>query len=268
MKYIVVVENKAQLPFVAEHGLALLIEHNSKKILFDTGASYALVQNATTMGIDLSTIDTIILSHGHNDHTGGLKHLSDNCTIYASPDISKERFSIHQSKPISNISMPEEAKEKLLNSNWIKNETLSEIFDGVYLSGQIPRISDEDTGGPFFLDTTKSSPDFIIDEQALLFAEGVLFQGCCHSGIINTLTHLKTNCPSIKIHTIVGGLHLVHASEKRLEQTANCLNDFGIKKLHLLHCTGENAIEYLSYKCKNIEIITPQTGDVISCNLK
>lgn len=266
MKYTVLVENKAQTPYVADHGLALLIERKSKKILFDTGTDNAIQKNSKILGIDLNAIDTIVLSHGHNDHTDGLKNLPNNATIYASPDISKERFSFHQSKPLSNISMPCNSKQKLLDAHWIQNKNLSEIFDGAFLSGEIPRLSDEDTGGKFFLDKEMTIPDFITDEQALLFVEGILFQGCCHAGIINTLSHFNKSCPSIKIHTIVGGLHLLHASEKRLQQTANCLNEFDIKQLHLLHCTGKNAIEYLSKSCKNIEIITPQTGSIISCN--
>jgi 7,8-dihydropterin-6-yl-methyl-4-(beta-D-ribofuranosyl)aminobenzene 5'-phosphate synthase len=138
--------------------------------------------------------------------------------------------------------------------SWQKIDSFTEIFDGIFLTGTISRESGEDTGGPFFLDAQGDVVDTISDEQALLFASGVLVQGCCHSGIINTLEHCKKYRSDIAIHTIIGGLHLLNASQERLMQTAEYLNSYGIKKLYALHCTGQNAIEFLSEKCPTIEI--------------
>lgn len=249
-----IVENNLKLPLLAEHGLAMLLEYGGKKFLFDTGATSLILKNAEQLRINFSDISAVILSHGHNDHSGGLAHIPTDCKVYASPDIYKTRFSIHKDVPIRNISMPTNSVEKLMSSNWQKIDSFSEIYDGIFLTGPIPRLSDEDTGGPFFLDSSGNDVDTISDEQALLFASGVLVQGCCHSGIINTLEYCKKCRPNVAIHTIIGGLHLVNATHERLSQTAEYLNNCGVKKLYALHCTGQNAIEFLSEKCPNVEI--------------
>ena len=249
-----IVENNLPTPLIAEHGLAMLLEYAGQKILFDTGASDILTKNAEVLGIDFSEISAVVLSHGHNDHTGGLAHFSGDCAVFASASIDKRRFSIHADVPIRDISMPSNSVDKLKSMNWQKIDSFTEIFDGIFLTGTIPRESGEGTGGPFFLDEQGNVIDSISDEQALLFASGVLVQGCCHSGIINTLEYCKKCRPNIAIHTIIGGLHLLNASQDRLAQTAEYLNAYGIKKLYALHCTGQNAIEFLSEKCPTIEI--------------
>jgi len=66
-------ENTANYGFLAEWGLSILVEVNETRILMDTGLSFSAVYNAQLMGIDFSTIDCIVLSHGHVDHTGGLR---------------------------------------------------------------------------------------------------------------------------------------------------------------------------------------------------
>ena len=88
-------------------------------------------------------------------------------------------------------------------------------------------------------------PNLIPEEQALLLASGILITGCCHAGIINTGEACRRACPNIAIRTIIGGLHLRHASKDRLERTASYLASLDLECLVLMHCTGENAVEYL-----------------------
>ena len=88
-------------------------------------------------------------------------------------------------------------------------------------------------------------PNLIPEEQALLLASGVLITGCCHAGIINTVEACRKARPDIAIRTIVGGLHLRHAGEERLERTAAFLTSPELERLILMHCTGENAADYL-----------------------
>ncbi len=260
LKYSIIVENNAQAPYLAEHGLAILIDYNNTKILFDTGASNVLINNAQLLGVDINSIKNVVISHGHNDHTTGLQYLPDSCTVYAISDVDKQRFSMHENAVMHNISMPTTSCEKLKRVNFKKINSFTKIFDDVYLTGSIPRCSDEDTGGAFYLEKEAKNQDTISDEQALLFSSGVLFHGCCHSGIINTLEYIKKNCKDVKIHTIIGGLHLSKASDERIIQTANYLTSYGVKNLHLLHCTGENAINYLIENCPNIKVSTNSVG--------
>ena len=263
IKIKLIVENNAKAPFVAEHGLAMLLSFGTTNLLFDTGAGSALGENARLMDIDLTSIGNVVLSHGHNDHTGGLNFVSNSAIIYASSKIATKRFSIHSAQPIRDISMPEKSVEKLQNARWQKIDCFTEIFKDVFLTGAIPRNSDEDTGGPFFLDACANYPDFIFDEQALLFSSGVLIHGCCHSGLINTIEFCKRQCPTIRINTVIGGLHLLNATHERLTQTARYLNESGVKKLYPLHCTGQNAIEFLSKNCPKIEMSTFDVGEEI-----
>ena len=88
-------------------------------------------------------------------------------------------------------------------------------------------------------------PNLIPEEQAFLLASGVLITGCCHAGIINTVEACRKARPDVAIRTIIGGLHLRHASEERLERTAAFLASLNLERLILMHCTGENAVEYL-----------------------
>lgn len=256
MKCTILVENHALPGWTAEHGLAMLIENGGEKLLFDTGAGAALEKNLAAAGItDLPR--TVFLSHGHNDHTGGIALLKGK-KIHAAAGIGKERFSCHPGKPVRNLSMPEN------DLTFEPVDSFTEILPGFFATGPIPRISGEDCGGPFYLDPEKKSPDTIDDEQALLLKEGILIQGCCHAGIINTLEHCRKCMPQIRIHTVIGGLHLLLADENRLKQTGDFLRKSGIRRMFLMHCTGEKAIGFLRDALPECAIYTPVAGDVIS----
>ena len=256
MKLTLLSENNSVPPFEAEHGLSILLEYGEKKLLFDTGAGSVLPGNAGKMNIDLSAIDGLILSHGHRDHTGGLAHLYPE-KIWHAPGITQPHYSLHPGKPVRNLTMPEECIERMKQCPCQEIDSFTEILPGIFLTGLIPRISGEDCGGPFFIDPQRNTKDHILNEQALLLKEGILIQGCCHAGLINTLEFCKKEKPEIRIHTVIGGLHLLLASDQRLKQTSDYLQQTDIQKLYLLHCTGENAIIYLKENLQNVKILIP-----------
>ena len=256
MKLTILSENNAIPPFDAEHGLSMLLEYGDKKLLFDTGAGSVLPGNSEKMNIDLSSVDGVILSHGHRDHTGGLVHVPP-ATVWHSPGITDPHYSHHPGKPVRTLTMPENCMEHLGKCQCCTVHNFTEIMPGIFLTGPIPRISGEDCGGPFYTDQQGTVKDFISNEQALLLQEGVLIQGCCHAGIINTLEYCRKIHPEIRVHTIIGGLHLLLASEERLKQTAEYLKRSGIETLYLLHCTGDNAVAYLKKSLPEIKIQTP-----------
>ena len=256
MRCTILVENHALPGLTAEHGLSLLVERNGEKLLFDTGAGKALEENCKTLNIN-ALPEYVFLSHGHNDHTGGIGILDDGKTVFAAEGIGKKRFSCHPGKPVRDLSMPEN------RLTFVRISAPAEILPGMFATGPIPRLSGEDCGGPFFLDPEKKMPDTIADEQALLLKEGVLIQGCCHAGIINTLEHCRKSMPEIRIHTIIGGLHLLLADETRLKETADYLRESAVKRLYLLHCTGENAIAYLRDALPDCAIFTPVAGETL-----
>lgn len=256
MKLTLLSENHAEPPYQAEHGLSLFLEYHGKRFLFDTGSGRIFLENARRMGISPESADGIILSHGHYDHSGGLSNLPPGILWYA-PGITVCRYSRHPGKPVKTLTMPEESRKWMEHSDCIEIPSFTEISDGVFLTGPIPRISGENCGGPFFLDPDGKEKDHLPDEQALLLQEGILIQGCCHAGIINTIEYCKQQKPEIRIRTVIGGLHLLLAEEKRLKQTADCLRENRIKTLYLLHCTGENAIDFLKKELPETGIFTP-----------
>lgn len=239
---------------VAEHGLSFLIELDGGRILFDTGQGPALEANSRTLGVDLATIDTLILSHGHYDHTGGIPHLIEvakSMNIYAHPGTMQKRFNIRDgvAKPVQIPRRSRIAIERFPTSRlfWVSRpHSLSERLG---LTGPIPRkTSFEDTGGPFFLDKAAQHPDLIEDDLALWIKTGeglVICVGCCHSGLINTLDCIRSLTGESRIRAIIGGLHLIHAGENRLDQTLSELRRFAPQAIIPCHCTGELAVSFL-----------------------
>lgn len=264
-KITLLVDNQAQHGLKYEHGLSIFIEHQGKRILFDNGQNEALFFNAEKLQVSLTDLDIIILSHGHFDHGGNLERLLFNnpyALFYAHPDCKQTRYSLHPNKPIRTISLPENAINALENFPETQKKFITkttEVIPGVWLTGQIPRIGDlEDTGGPFFLDTEGKHVDLLNDDMSLwIEAENRLtvICGCCHSGIINTLSHIKKQNHSKKIKTLLGGLHLVNADPKRLSSTIEYLNEQNIDIIYPAHCTGNDAMQQLKEKFNNkIEI--------------
>ena len=249
MKITVIADNIAHYPFREEHGLALFVEYKGRKILFDCGNGGVLVENMNNAGIEFADITDIILSHGHYDHTGGLSEvlrLTENATVWSTSGINSTHYSCHAGKDARNISVP--AGVCSIWQKYPHKKTVDTpvcIADGIWLSGMIPRVSGEDTGGPFFVDPCGQKSDMINDELALLLDNGTLIQGCCHAGIINTMTYFQHICPDISIKRIVGGLHLLHAGHDRLLATARFLDNAALEEILLLHCTGDGACEYL-----------------------
>ena len=232
-----------------EHGLSFWIEVANKKILFDTGQSDRLMQNAKTLGIDLSQTDAVVISHGHYDHTGGLQavlNAAPGAAVYIHPDAPRIRYSCRPGQPPKNIAMGVEACRKLAEAaakaNIVYTTQPSQIAAGLTVTGPVPRCTDyEDTGGPFFLDKDAQNPDPITDDQALLIrtAKGlVVILGCAHAGLINTFRHAAAISGQKEIHAVIGGTHLRSASEERIEKTLKDLKYYNIRHIAPCHCTG------------------------------
>lgn len=264
MKITLLVDKQDNSELQSEFGLALLLEDENCTFLFDTGAESALSANGAKLNIPAGKFRKVILSHGHYDHTGGLAQLAPE-VIYCCKNVAQSHYSYHSADDIHNIAMPENARAVLNASNVVYVEKFTEIAPGWLLSGPIPRVSNEDCGGKFFHDHACTLPDTVDDEQALLTNDGVLISGCCHAGVINTILYCQQCRPDIKIHTVIGGLHLRSASAERLQQTADFFRQSGVKKLILMHCTGSNAISELQKLLPECSVIQPQLGDSWFC---
>ena len=238
---------------IGEHGLAFLIETGAQRILFDTGQYLALENNARILGIDLATIDTVVLSHGHYDHTGGLRHLlkrNTHFSLYAHPDVFARKL-IQRNKQYRKVGMPV-AKKALVQSGiklYLDSESV-EIAPHIRTTGEIPLEANfESVAQGFFVEKDGYQVrDTLADDQALILKTGkgsVVVLGCSHRGIINTLNHVRKISGEKKIYALMGGLHLVKTTGEKLDNILQHLQRFDLEKIIVGHCTGSHAIQEL-----------------------
>jgi len=241
---------------VAEHGLALLLETERGAVLFDTGATPAvLAANAAALGVDLARTSAIVLSHGHYDHTGGLPAVlaaAPSARVYHHWRCTAQRWGRRWwvRKPIG---MPAESRRALESA--AREPVAGPVLlpEGVILSGPIPGapaaaqdgfLADSD-GGP--------QPDDFTDEMFLLArtpSGWLLVTGCCHRGLENTLAYAQQLNGGEAVAVVVGGLHLKRVSRGALEAAAAALDAAGTREVWAGHCTGDKAIAHLAERLR------------------
>lgn len=238
----------------AEHGLSFHLQIGSRSLLFDTGQSNLLLHNAPKLRIHLADTEAIILSHGHNDHTGGLdaaRATAPKARLFLHPAALSSKFVANSDGTTRPIGMDPASAETLRKAAtgvvWTAKPT--EVLEAIFVTGEIPRQNAfEDTGGRFFLDAACARPDPLLDDQALFFdtTEGlVVLLGCAHSGVVNTLQHVRDLAGGRPIHTVLGGMHLHAASPERMEKTIAAFRRLGLPHLAPAHCTGLPALAQL-----------------------
>ena len=242
------VENTVgRLDLLAEHGLAFWIEAGEKLVLFDTGAGQVITRNARSLGVSLEPIDAVVLSHGHYDHTGGLRHVlktGGRTKVFAHPDAFRAKYARNTDGAPRNVGIKpsDEAAIRENADELVRTDQPVEVLPGLFVTGKVPRVTDfEDTGGPFFLDSQCQKPDPLIDDQAMFFESDrgtVVLLGCAHSGVVNTLQYIRQLTGNKPIHAVMGGMHLINASERRIERTIDAIGRLEVKRLGPAHCTG------------------------------
>jgi 7,8-dihydropterin-6-yl-methyl-4-(beta-D-ribofuranosyl)aminobenzene 5'-phosphate synthase len=254
LKITVLVENSVgDERLLAEHGLSFWIEVGDCRILFDAGQSDIILHNAAELGVSLEAADAVVLSHGHYDHTGGipaLLNLGGTPRIFVHPDAFGIKYSGRSAESGHYVGMSPETAEALRQGGPVV-DTVSptEVCNGFFVTGEIPRVTDfEDTGGWFFSDESYAEKDPLIDDQAgyIDTPDGlVVVLGCAHAGVINTLQYIRKLVPGRPILALIGGMHLSHARESRLDSSIKVLRELDIKHIFPLHCTGDYAVKRL-----------------------
>jgi 7,8-dihydropterin-6-yl-methyl-4-(beta-D-ribofuranosyl)aminobenzene 5'-phosphate synthase len=236
-----------------EHGVAFWIETPQGSLLFDSGQSGdVLVHNAELMDIDLGCCDALALSHAHYDHTGGLEQffrLSQvGIPLYGSPDLFRERFSVKDGE-LRSIGLRMAPNDMVERTTSHLSADPVEILPCVWTTGEIrDRVEFEGRSAQHRIWVYKTwRPDPYQDDISLMLqtSQGlVIVCGCCHAGILNTLTHIRRFFPQ-PLLAIIGGTHLAAVGPESLDRVVVELCDRcegRVPDLYLNHCTGEQAI--------------------------
>jgi len=224
MKWTVLSDNRScDTTFETEHGLSILLETEKHRILLDTGASDVFIRNAKQMGIDLSTVDYVFISHGHSDHAGGLKHLmniNDNAKVIVSPDAMSGRFYSKR----GNLHSITAEWPKIGDGRLVLIDQTCAIAEDIHVIAHIPQTYPMPKGN-VNLYVQNTNDDLIHDDfrhELALYVDGLLFTGCAHSGLENILAA----CPW-PVHTVVGGFHLLddyELTEQREPSSSHALD--------------------------------------------
>ncbi len=206
---------------LGEHGLSLLIDADGRRILFDTGQGKVLRGNADAMCIGLSELDAVVLSHGHDDHTGGLSDLLRDfspAAIYLHPAALQPKYASSDNPPHRLIGTPEPSRQALsaVENRVVWTESATEVVTDVWCTGGIPRLpANGSSESGFFLDCDCREPDPLADDQALFIETTtglVVIAGCAHAGVANTLDGVAELTGRNEFFGLVGGLHLWRAT--------------------------------------------------------
>ena len=243
-------ENSVGLPFgvVGEHGFACYVETGKGNYLFDTGQGFGIVQNALALKKDLRTIQSVLISHGHYDHTGGLPavlKLREKVDVHGHPDMFIERFvRFNGTKKAIGIPFRRSYLESL-GANFCLNKEMTEVGPGVYLTGEIPRKTDFEKGDANMVacmpDGRTVQPDPICDDLSMVLNSDkglILVLGCAHAGLVNILNYVLETTGRNRIYAIIGGTHLGFSSDEQFEETLKAIDRYNIEKVGVSHCTG------------------------------
>jgi 7,8-dihydropterin-6-yl-methyl-4-(beta-D-ribofuranosyl)aminobenzene 5'-phosphate synthase len=244
-----------QLP-VAEHGFSMLVrifvDDKIHSVLFDTGVSReGAVNNAKRMGLDLTRVEAIALSHGHYDHFGGLTEVvkaigRENLPIIVHRDMFKKRGVASSDGSIRKYpDFPEEEQVKPAKFLATKQPYLL-AEDTVLVTGEIPRKTGFEKGYPqqrTFINGQWQPDPWVWDDRALVINikhRGlVILSGCAHAGIVNTALYARRITGVTKVHAVLGGFHLAGKEyETRIRRTVKGLEQLKPALIAPSHCTG------------------------------
>ncbi len=257
------------------HGESFYIQSDEIKLLFDTGwKGKHLVNNMKILGISPSDIQKIIFSHGHMDHTHGLKELlksreSDKILeIFGHPAILESKSAkmkvlkfFEFRYPSRWVSFPKIPPKFENTIKYILRREPANITSNIFFSGEITNRSEKDGTNEFMLHKSKHKwvRDPMLDDQSLIIDSKkglVLICGCCHAGLLNTCAHVF-KIHNKKIHAIIGGTHMMHFSPKEVNNVANILEKtYDTPLLFLNHCKGTKTREILRDRFGS-EIVNP-----------
>lgn len=244
---------------VGEWGFSALVEADGARILYDTGYRPETVRdNARELGIDLSSVRDVVLSHNHGDHTGGLLALrralrEKDPEALSVAHVGRGMFTPRTyPKTLARAGFTFRAMSEVRDEYEAMGGTVrihdgpAELAPGVWITGPVPRIHPERNWSPGITMQSGDSwvEDTLPEDSALVIdtTEGlVVLTGCGHAGIVNILDHARSRVRDTNVHAALGGMHLFAASDETLEWTAQQLRRHRVAHFQGSHCTGIEA---------------------------
>jgi len=239
---------------IGEWGFAALVEVDGRRILFDTGnAPDTVLRNAKSLGVNLSNIQEVILTHNHWDHTGGLVFLrheaaKNNPKALSRAHVGKGAFYSRPSgQGEQNLLLRNKQAYEAAGGVFVEHDRPVELYPGVWLTGPVPRKYPErnwsttgtvKTPGGLVEDTIPEDMSLVFDTDKGL----VLLSGCGHAGVINTLEYARAKVRSAPVHAALGGFHLFPLDDAGVDWTATKMREMGLQNLLGAHCTGIEAV--------------------------
>lgn len=240
---------------IGEWGFSALVDTGDHRVLVDTGARpQTVLQNARELGLDLASVQEVILTHNHSDHVGGLMTLRQELMKTNPAALSRAHVArgIFYSRPTKsggedNEMIAIKKAYEATGGTFIVHDTAAEIFPGGWLTGPVPRVFPERNWSVTGQVRTPGGlvEDNIPEDQSLVLNTPrglVLITGCGHAGVINILTFSRNAFPKTAAYAVVGGLHLFPASDTQIDWTADKLKEFGLAYLVGAHCTGVESV--------------------------
>ena len=259
----------------SEAGLSLYIKSANRNILFDTGSSGRFAENAEKLGVDISRIDLVVISHAHFDHTGGLKRffeINDKARVY----IKKQAIGDYFYKVLfinKNIGTNPSLFQKY-NDRFVFVEDDLEIEKGIRILTHIQKNHPLplDSRHIMKLENGKLVHDDFLHEQMLLITENnhlYCFTGCSHHGIVNMVETAVQQAGTMKM-SVIGGFHMYNPVTKGLSENKETVIKVGqllksyqfIDKIATGHCTGKRAYDILKTELSD-QLVNLHTGSVI-----
>lgn len=240
MRIVTLIENLVyKMGLIAEHGLAIYIETENKKILFDTGQSGSFLKNARQLDISIADIDILVLSHGHYDHTGGLYPFlekNSKAKVYAKKDIFTPKYA-GRNRFIGTL-----FKKEIIENRLVFVEEMMEIAENIFIMPDIVIHNSDDTH--FKGLNKKEGEKFITDEfdDELFIAikekkQINIVTACSHRGITNICT-TATEYFKLPVGLILGGFHLKDCDPEQFRQITQYLQVLNPISIGVCHCTG------------------------------
>jgi 7,8-dihydropterin-6-yl-methyl-4-(beta-D-ribofuranosyl)aminobenzene 5'-phosphate synthase len=242
--------------FLAEHGWAALIETTTgtekHTILLDAGLSTTtLLHNMACLKVDPASIEALVISHGHADHTGAVAAVAQRATqplpVYVHPAAFRERWHIPPDGP-------RRGPWRIKQEDWapddvkiVKTEEARQIGPGCIVTGSIPRANDFELPPKhyYYREDEAFHPETLPDDQAVVVVvkdKGlVVVSGCAHAGIVNTVRYARAITGEEGVWAVAGGFHLARASRECIDATMAELQALRPAIIAPGHCTGFEA---------------------------